>query len=60
MRMEKRAIWSFHGAGFIVLAASMTALRLEHCRSSFMLVVGVLARALPEGPARAEVKSHEF
>jgi hypothetical protein len=41
------AIWSFHGAGFIVLAARVTALRLEHCRSSFMLVDGVLARALP-------------
>jgi hypothetical protein len=47
MRIEKRAIWSFHRAGFIVLAARATALRLEHCRSSFMLVDGVLARALP-------------
>ena len=41
------AIWSFHCAGFIVLAARVSALRLEHCRSSFMLVVGMLARALP-------------
>jgi hypothetical protein len=41
-----RAIWSFHSAGFIVSHAYGDRSGLEHCRSSFMLVVCVLARAL--------------
>jgi hypothetical protein len=41
-----RGIWSFHSLGFIVLAYGVTALGLERCRSSSMLVICVPARAL--------------
>ena len=59
MRMEKRAIWPFRRAGFIVLAAKATLLDLSIADLHLCLSFACWRGHCPEGPARAEVKSHD-